>query len=279
MDKQVFLKVKDYSVSQEEFELLYDDTTDMLITSPKPEALGKYYESENYISHTDGNKTFFEKIYQNVKQFTLRKKVNLITSFNTEGKKLLDIGAGTADFLVTAKQAGWDVQGIEPNSKAIGLAKQKEIILHTSLASVTDERFDVITLWHVLEHVPDVTSEIKKITQLLKPNGVLVIAVPNYKSFDAVYYKNFWAAYDVPRHLFHFSKNSIERLFNIENYKVRKILPMYFDAFYVSLLSEKYKTGKMNFIKGICIGAYSNGKGLFSKEFSSHIYVLTKAQN
>ena len=129
-------------------------------------------------------------------------------------------------------------------------------------------------MWHVLEHVPDVEHQIKELKRLLKPNGTIIVAVPNYKSFDAQHYGKFWAAYDVPRHLWHFSKTSIEKLVSREKMKVVKILPMVFDSFYVSLLSEKYKTGKMNFIKAFWIGLRSNVKANSTKEYSSHIYMI-----
>ena len=129
-------------------------------------------------------------------------------------------------------------------------------------------------MWHVLEHVPDLDFQIQQLKRLLKPNGTVIIAVPNFKSYDAKYYKSFWAAYDVPRHLWHFSKTAIEKLFANRNMKLIKIKPMWFDSFYVALLSEKYKNGKMNFIKGFFIGLISNCSGIVKKEFSSHIYII-----
>lgn len=134
-------------------------------------------------------------------------------------------------------------------------------------------------MWHVLEHVPDLQNQIKELKRLLKPNGAIIIAVPNFKSYDAKYYGEFWAAYDTPRHLWHFSKTAIKKLFQNENIELVKILPMKFDSFYVSLLSEKYKTGKMNFIKAFFIGLKSNWKAKEKFEYSSHIYVLKNAKN
>lgn len=275
-NQNVYIKVKDHSVSGEKFELLLDEELQLLKTHPQPEleSLGKYYESEDYISHTDGKRSLFEKIYHWVKIYSLNKKVSLINSLHKNKGNLLDIGAGTGDFLVTAKANGWQITGVEPNENAKKLAVSKGVSFENDIESIENQKFDVITMWHVLEHVPNVEHQIKELKRLLKPNGTIIIAVPNFKSFDAGYYGEFWAAYDVPRHLWHFSKTSIEKLFGNENMKLIKIIPMIFDSFYVSLLSEKYKNGKMNFFKAFWIGLRSNWKANQSKEYSSHIYVL-----
>ncbi len=275
-DKNVYIKVQDYSVSKENFELLLDSDLQLLKTYPQPtlENLGSYYESDDYISHTDAKRSVFERIYHMVKSYSLKKKVNLINSFHNQKGSLLDIGAGTGDFLVAAKAAGWEITGIEPNENAKKLAISKGVTFENNIESIDNQLFDVITMWHVLEHVPDVTHQITELKRLLKPNGTIIIAVPNYKSFDAQYYGKFWAAYDVPRHLWHFSKTSIQKLVSRENMKLIKILPMVFDSFYVSLLSEKYKSGKMNFFKAFWIGLLSNFKANTSKEYSSHVYII-----
>lgn len=276
-----FLTVKDNSVSKETFELLYDENLDMLITSPQPDenTLGRYYESEDYISHTDAKRSLFEKAYHFIKNIALKNKLSLINDLQKSKGNLLDIGAGTGDFLLVAKQNGWNAIGIEPSEKAKAIAQQKGVELKSNLSEFQDHSFDLITMWHVLEHVPNLENQIKELQRLLKPNGSIVIAVPNFKSFDADYYKEFWAAYDVPRHLWHFSKTAIQKLFLAENLELQKVLPMKFDSFYVSLLSEKYKTGKMNYIKVFFIGLRSNIKAKKSLEYSSHIYVLKNAKN
>lgn len=274
-----FIKCKDHSVSQEEFVLHYNASYDMLVTSPKPEKgeLAKYYESEDYISHTDAKRSLFEKIYHMVKVYSLKKKVALITKHNRKVGKVLDIGAGTGDFLATAQKKGWDASGVEPNDQARKLAFSKGIYLNgESNAIKKDNSFDIITMWHVLEHVPDLEFQIHEIQRLLKSEGYLIIAVPNFKSYDAKYYKSFWAGYDVPRHLWHFSKSSIRKLFTAQNFELINTNPMMFDSFYVSLLSEKYKNGKMNYLRAFWIGFLSNVKAFRNKEFSSHIYILKK---
>ncbi len=271
-----FIECKDHTVSGETFQLLHDKKYDMLITSPKPEVndLAKYYESEDYISHTDAKRSLFEKMYHFVKEYALRKKVKLIFDLNKKTGSLLDIGAGTGDFLIAAKNKGWDAKGVEPSDQAKKLAKQKGVDLITKTSELQSKSVDVITMWHVLEHVPDIMNQLIELKRLVKENGYIIIAVPNYKSYDASYYKSFWAAYDVPRHLWHFSKKSIESLFKEHDLVLEKTLPMKFDSFYVSLLSEKYKKGKMNFLNAFWIGLRSNYKGKKSGEYSSHIYIL-----
>jgi 2-polyprenyl-3-methyl-5-hydroxy-6-metoxy-1,4-benzoquinol methylase len=275
-----FLKVIDYSVSKEEFDLLHNEELDMLITHPQPslEKLPSYYESVDYISHTDGNKSLFEKMYQFVKGIALKNKLKLINSQSPKGR-ILDIGAGVGDFLSVCKNDGWQTVGIEPSEKAKTIAKSKGVSFVNHLSELENHSFDIITMWHVLEHVPDLENQIKELKRLIKPNGTVIIAVPNFNSFDANYYGKYWAAFDVPIHLWHFSKTAIKKLFAIERLELVKVLPMKFDSFYVSLLSEKYKTGKMNFIKAFFIGWKSNRYGSKKSEYSSHIYVLKNAKN
>ncbi|MFL9845849.1 class I SAM-dependent methyltransferase [Flavobacterium rhizosphaerae] len=275
-----YLTVKDHSVSKETFDLIIDKELQLLKTNPQPsiDNLGRYYESEDYISHTDGKRTLFEKLYHTVKQKALQDKIKLVRQFAPKTGNLLDIGAGTGDFLVVAKHSGFTITGIEPSEKARAIAVKKGINLVDSLSNVPDHSQDAVTMWHVLEHVPDVEVQIKELKRVLKPDGVLVIAVPNYKSYDAQYYGPFWAAYDVPRHLWHFSKTAIQKLFWQQQIELIKVLPMKFDSFYVSLISEKYKSGKMNFVKGFWMGLRSNTKASRTGEYSSHIYVLKNAK-
>jgi len=277
----VFLTVKDHSVSHETFEILLDEELQLLKTHPQPspENLERYYESDDYISHTDGKRSLFEKLYHTVKQKALRDKIKLMQGFKTSKGNLLDVGAGTGDFLVEAKNNGWAITGIEPSTKAKAIAIEKGINFAESLSAIESHSQDVITMWHVLEHVPDVEKEIVELKRVLKHDGILIVAVPNYKSYDAQHYGVFWAAYDVPRHLWHFSKTSIKKLFAAQQMDLIKIMPMKFDSFYVSLLSEKYKTGKMNFISGFLTGLRSNMKASRNFEYSSHIYVLKNAKN
>ncbi len=266
--------IKDYSVSGESYDLIYEPKYEMFYTSPKPEEskLDRYYDTEDYISHTDSKSSLKDKVYQFVKGVMLRRKLMIIEKYNKKGD-LLDLGAGTGDFLIEAKKKGWLIDGVEPSAKAVALASQKGIFLKNDIHQINN-KFDVITMWHVLEHVYNLNDYLSFLKKKLAEHGTLFIAVPNFKSYDAEYYGKFWAAYDVPRHLYHFSKRSVEKLFAEHGLEVIKIRPLIFDAFYVSLLSEYYKTGKYKYFSSLCFGMRSNFSAMHTKEYSSHIYVL-----
>ena len=274
---KLYLETKDYTLTGESFQLLKDPMLDMLVTKPQPENLDRYYESEDYISHTDAQKSFVDKIYQTVKAYNLNRKLALIGSYVSEDKTLLDVGAGTGDFLAIARKHGWEIFGVEPSVVAKRKAAEKNVVLVGDLDTLPKRKFEVITLWHVLEHLPELDQQISKLVGLLSDTGTLVVAVPNFKSYDAGYYKEFWAAFDVPRHLWHFSRNSVQSIFATHGMKVVKTKPMIFDAFYVSLLSEKYKTGKQHFLRALWVGLMSNLLAYRSKEYSSLIYVIKRA--
>lgn len=279
--KHFFLHLKDHSVSGEDFHLKVNAELDMLETYPQPsiEALPSYYESDDYISHTDAKRNFFENIYHLIRRVALQNKVKLISNVCSNKGALLDVGCGTGDFLEVACKAEWDITGIEPNAAARQVANKKtnqSVIDSTDISKLNTNSYDVITLWHVLEHLPDLDTQLDIYKNLLKLKGTLIIAVPNYKSYDAELYAEYWAAYDVPRHLWHFSQSSMRNFADRIGMKVIKTIPMKFDAFYVSLLSEKYKTGKMNYFKGFRNGLCSNYKARRSGEYSSLIYVLKR---
>ena len=274
------IRVKDHAVSGEEFQLVFDEVLEMYKTEPQPslEKLPSYYQSEDYISHTDTKRNLFEKIYHWVRTYMLSKKMALVDIHTkSDGKKILDIGCGTGDFLAMAQKYNWTIAGVEPDAEAREIAAEKtasEIHTNDWLSEIPDHSFDAITMWHVLEHVPNLVEQIATLKRIVKPNGSIFIAVPNYKSHDASHYKEFWAAFDVPRHLWHFSQKSIKEIFLREHMKVVKVLSMKFDAYYVSLLSEKHKTGKMNPVKAFYRGFVSNFKAISNSEYSSLIYVI-----
>ena len=272
-------KIKDHSISQESFELQFDSKNESYVTQFSDwDRLQDYYQSENYISHTDGQRNWFEKMYQLVKRFTIQKKWKLVEQYHANQiQNVLDIGCGTGDFLkYGAVHKNIQGVGVEPNTQAKSYAETKNIKVYATLQDLPNEQFDVITLWHVLEHVPNIEEYISLFQEKLSPNGVLCIAVPNFKSYDAAYYGNYWAAWDVPRHLWHFSKNSMKKIFQPHGFTLIHIEPMYFDSFYVSLLSEEYKAGKKNILKAFYIGLLSNWKAKKTKEYSSHIYLFKK---
>jgi len=249
-----------------------------MFTNPRPDdsELGKYYKSENYISHTNTRKGLISKLYHLVRAYTLSRKVKLVSKYVSRGT-ILDYGCGTGMFLDACKKAGFDPIGVEPDSGARTLALNLGLKVFDAKGSLpSDARFDVITLWHVLEHVSDLNDTIATLSSQLKDSGVVIIAVPNHKSWDASYYGSFWAAYDVPRHLYHFDQSSLESLMGRRSFQLLQILPMKFDSFYVSMLSEKYRTGKVNYLKAFWIGLRSNIKAVKTSEYSSLIYVFRK---
>ena len=280
-----FLSCTDFTVSQEKFTILKDTQLDFLVTSPRPldDDLMHYYESEDYISHTDADDNLFDKTYQFVRKITIKSKIEKLKKVHPSATSILDVGCGTGDFLESCLKNDYEVFGIEPNKQAreLGLQKiNKNSVFDSfdSLKKVTNCKFDVITLWHVLEHVPNLLEYTKTLKDILNPNGVLVIAVPNFKSYDAHHYKEFWAAYDVPRHLWHFSKEAITTLFKKVDLKIVKTHPMIFDAFYVSMLSEKNNRKYFKNLRAFCVGVFSNFEALFTKEYSSRIYILKRVK-
>ena len=240
-------QAKDYSVTGEWFELLACPTCELKATYPQPatDKIGRYYASRNYVSHSDTREGLTNKLFHRARTFMLRKKYQWITGATgkTSGR-LLDVGAGTGYFAKYMLEQGWDVVALEPDETARKVALDKlDLHLHPleSLATQTAASFDVITLWHVLEHVHDVRGYMDHFRKLLKPGGSLLIAVPNHTSRDAIQYAGKWAAYDVPRHLWHFSPLSVEKLFQKHGFALYQKIAMPLDAFYVSMLSERYK--------------------------------------
>ena len=274
-----FLSCIDHTVSRETFQLVTCSACGFRFTNPRPkeDELGKYYKSEDYVSHSNTKKGFINYTYQAVRKYTLLKKLQLISKYFKTGK-ILDIGCGTGEFLSTCKSAGWQTIGIEPDAGARKMAIDNyglDIKEEDELKNLESESFEIISMWHVLEHVPNLNERIEEIKRLIKPGGIIIIAVPNCSSLDAKIYKENWAAYDVPRHLYHFTPNDISTLFSNHGLNVFKILPMKFDSFYVSMLSEKMKTGKPNIARAIINGLRSNlspsNKGL---NYSSQIYII-----
>lgn len=284
-DTQIFkvLSVKDHTVSDEEFEIWECKNCTLRFTQdvPDQENIGKYYQSENYISHTDTSKGFINNLYHKVRKRTLVQKKKLIEK--ATGKQtgnILDVGAGTGAFLNTMKLASWNCTGIEPDKSAREKALELYgIHLHQAeqIDSLPSKTFDVITLWHVLEHVHELHKYVEQLKNLLSGDGKLFIAVPNYTCGDEKIYDKYWAAYDVPRHLYHFSPKSMEMLLNTHGLRIEKIQPMWYDSVYVSMLSEKYKTGDSHPVRAFINGMISNLEAVSDKtKCSSLIYIASR---
>lgn len=279
-DFKNFMVVKDNSVSKESFVIVACENCGFKFTNPRPDeiSIGRFYESDDYISHSNKAGGITNKAYKLVRTYTLKQKVDLINKYSAKGN-ILDYGCGTGNFLAACQRNGWEVAGFEPNTYARQQAQEllKKEINSTTLDNFKSESFDVITLWHVLEHVHTLNETFKELLQLLKPNGVMLIAVPNADSHDAKVYKENWAAYDVPRHLYHFTQVTMKRFLKKHKLDLIETLPMKFDAYYVSLLSEKYKNGNSELFKSVLSGYKSNTyASKNANDYSSLIYVGKK---
>lgn len=277
---QQMLTVTDHSCSKEQFSVWNCGSCSFAFTQdvPAQEEIGRYYQFENYVSHTDTKKGLVNRLYHWVRNYTLKGKQRIIQkATGLKNGHILDIGCGTGAFLNRMQQNGWQVTGLEPDKTARDVAMQQYQVaarLPEELFQLPVNSFDAITMWHVLEHVHQLKEYIQQIHRLLKPGGTLVIAVPNYTAHDARVYKEFWAAWDVPRHLYHFSPNAMEHLLQQGKFGVQRMLPMWFDSVYVSMLSEKYRKG--NIVRAVFTGMISNIKALFNRRKCSSIIYLAK---
>jgi 2-polyprenyl-3-methyl-5-hydroxy-6-metoxy-1,4-benzoquinol methylase len=276
-----FLVCKDYLVSQQEFAIQQCETCGFRLTNPRPndDSIGAYYKSEDYVSHNDESKGLINTAYHIVRNYTLRSKVKLINKLNGGEGRILDVGCGTGAFLESCKTAGWEVVGMEPDLDARTIAQKKlQAEIKPNLSALSRAKpFDIISLWHVLEHIPDLNEVIPQLHKLLADKGTLLIAVPNSDSYDATNFKQYWAAYDVPRHLHHFTPSTIRPLFQKHGFKLVDKKPMVFDAFYIAMLSTRYQTGKTDYLKSVQIGLSSNAEAKRTGNSSSLIYILKKA--
>jgi len=275
------LELDDYFLTQEHFTIIKCTNCGLMITvpQPKPSDIGKYYKSSQYVSHATKNSGIESYIYNLIRKITLLSKTSLIKKY-ASGNRLLDLGCATGVFLDHSQKYGYNVQGIEPDENAREYACQKfGISVHDTsyLPHLSPKSFDIITMWHVLEHVGDLNERMDHVNKLLTDEGTVFIALPNPSSYDAQFYKKFWAAYDVPRHLYHFTQDSFTRLMYKHSLRIVKVVPMIYDSYYISLQSEKYKDDKRSFTKAFYRGLRSN---LYARSnnmnYSSLIYILKK---
>ena len=252
------------------------DQEGLLQTLPAPADTARYYQSEAYLSHTDSSKTLFEKLYQFLKSVNLRSKLRLLKKLQYPPGKLLDFGAGTGDFLAAAMKAGWEASGVEPNAAAREKARLKGVAVCSKLDELGQGTYDCISLWHVLEHLPDPERVVKELEHRLGPSGHLIVAVPNYRSYDAQCYGSYWAAYDTPRHLWHFSRASLRNLFDDCGFELQAEQPQWLDAYYVSWLSEKYRQNPLAPIRAFWVASRSNLAAMRTGESSSRIFIFKK---
>lgn len=280
--KNVF-SVKDFTVSGETFEIVECNSCSLRFTQDVPDAnsILPYYKAEDYISHTDESKGMIGSLYKKVRKRTLIKKRKLIEKETAlRNGSLLDVGSGTGAFLNEMKHHGWQTTGLEPDQGARDMAKELyglNLMHEDEFYNLSENSFEAITLWHVLEHVHDLIGCVQQLKLLLKEKGKLFLAVPNYTSLDATIYREFWAAYDVPRHLYHFSPRSMQVLMEKNDLKIIDHKPMWYDSVYISVLSNKYKTGKNKWVTALWNGFRSNLKTMSdAKKCSSVIYIISK---
>lgn len=273
------ITTRDYFLTHETFSLLSCSECHLWFTNPQPESLelSRYYISEKYISHKSRPKSLFDIIYILARNYALKQKLKIINKFDLN-HTVFDYGCGNGDFLNYCSKHGWNIDGFEPSTTARENAEKKvhQQIYNTQNQLINLEPYSIVTLWHVLEHIPNIGETITLLKNLIAENGKLIIALPNHESLDATYYHQYWAAYDVPRHLFHFSKKSMKYFLTKHGLRIDEIIPLYLDAYYISLLSEKYKQKKPNYLNSFLTGYKSNIYGKKTGNYSSLIYIVSK---
>ena len=268
-------ETKDYFHSQENFSIYYCLNCKVRFTYPVPTNLAQYYESDEYLSHDTKSNGIIGTVYNYLRSKNLQIKYKVVENYIHKGC-ILDIGCGTGELLNYFKSKGWETQGIEPSYKARNFAinNYNLNINDENYLETINRKFDVITMWHVFEHVQDLNKRIVNISQLLNKNGIIIIAVPNINSPDSKFYKKYWAALDVPRHLYHFSEESMRIFLSNHNMEIIESIPMKMDAYYVSMLSEKYLAHKYIWIRAAWRGLISNIKARKNNNYSSMIFVV-----
>jgi len=277
----LYLKCTDHLISKEEFDLISCSECGLVFTREYPDEqdIGRYYETDDYISHNDKAEGVLNKVYIVARKLMLRRKKKIVENATGYKKgRILDIGCGTGYFPGTMKKGGWDATGIEPNEKARDFGTRRfsiDVLSPERIAGLPDGSFDAVTMWHVLEHLYDPFDYADEIHRLLKPGGIFLAAVPNCISYDAKYYGKFWAAYDVPRHIWHFTPDTFRIFADKTGFRISGIRTLFPDVFYISILSEKHKGKKMYFLSGLIKGMQFYFQSFPEKsKSSSMIYIL-----
>lgn len=276
------MRCKDFTVSNTEFDIVSCGGCGLEFTNPRPSQrdIGFYYASADYVSHSDEKAPgLINAIYRKVRTITLAQKEKLVGSFFAKPGRLLDIGCGTGAFAGYMQKAGWRVEAVEPDEGAAQKARDnhKLTVQEENWLTNTQNYYDVITMWHVLEHVHDLSARFTQLWRLASVGGYVVIAVPNPESVDSQHYGSLWAARDVPRHLYHFPPEMLRKRMESEGFEVVKTVGMPFDPFYISMLSERYKAGKDRVILAFVKGMFFWFRSVLSKDkWSSQIYIFRK---
>lgn len=283
-EPRFWASIVDHSITKEVFSLVDCERCGFRSTNPRPDSrtIGRYYQSAKYISHSDASSTIVERLYQVARRIGMRGKYRIVHQLHPHGR-ILDIGCGTGSFLAYLMSRGYLVQGVEPDLKA----RERAIAEHgipvlPSLEQVPGfEQFQVVTLWHVLEHLPDLRSSLKRIYAQLADQGVIIIAVPDRGAWDADHYKTAWAAWDVPRHFYHFRQKDVHALLREHGFELIQTRKMWLDAPYIAILSEGYMGSPKLFalLRGGLMGVCSNLISLLTnRPTSSSLYLARKAK-
>lgn len=281
-ESRLAVQPTDHTVSHKPFDIRECAACGFRFTSPRPsqDEIGAYYLSDDYISHAASAHSLQDRIYRAVRQVTIRSKHRLLAGHQPAGN-VLDLGCGTGDFLHYLQKHGYRSLGVEvsPNARKIAEAKGLQVV-HELQAIDSSRTFDALTLWHVLEHVPDPKNTLQELHRKSNPGAFLIIAVPDRESWDANHYGPYWAAWDVPRHLSHFRQRDIAKILHETGFNLVQTRRMWFDAPYVATLSEQYRgAGKIgSLFKGLLVGCRSNVHSLFTTcPTSSSLFVARKA--
>jgi 2-polyprenyl-3-methyl-5-hydroxy-6-metoxy-1,4-benzoquinol methylase len=283
-EKKPFYQVSNRFNQKESFDLVKCPNCNFVYLSPRPtaDAIGVYYEVEEYQPHQANARNAADVLYQRVRIWNNRYKRKTIEKYKKNGN-ILDYGCGTGEFLLEMNVSGWKTYGYEPLTKAANIARNHGLNILKSLQNYQGGA-DIITLWHVLEHIHDARGIIKTLQQIMAPEAYLIIAVPNYQSFDAKIFKQNWVAFDAPRHLYHFTPETMTLFLESMNFQIVSYKTLYFDPWYNSLLSAKIEAKNKKFklliqslSKSLIAATIANLQSFFIKKRSSSLIYIAQS--